>query len=122
MGVPQFCVYMSVSRSEVESVFENVVQDLLQSNNNHVSNPSEINNGFCSIVAAEVYERLGQPSNMNLCKDVDSEHYWLEVNEMFFDSERTAGVDDWRDLPYWNRHTPPSNSFEYALWVKHTGF
>lgn len=113
---------MSVSRSEVESVFENVVEDMLGSGNNHADSRADINDGFCSIVAAEVYERLGEPSNVDLCKDTDSEHYWLEVEGLFFDAERTSGVEDWTDLPYWNRHTAPSDDFEYGLWVKHTGF
>lgn len=113
---------MSVSSSEVESVFEEVVEDVLSSSNNSVSSRAGINDGFCSVVAAEVYERLGEPSTVRLCKDVDDEHFWLECGGLFFDAERTGGVGDWRDLPYWSRHEVPSGGFEYGLWVKHTGF
>lgn len=111
---------MSVSNSEIESVFEEVVTDLF--NSGKVSNRAEINDGFCSIVAAEVYERLDRPSNVDLCRDVKRNHYWLESGGLFFDAERTRGVSDWSDLPYWSRHNIPSGGFEYDTWAKHTGF
>lgn len=113
---------MSVSISEVEFVFEDVVEDVLNSSNNSVGSRSGINDGFCSIVAAEVFERLGEPSDVRLCKDAEDEHYWLECDGSFFDAERTGGVEDWRELPYWSRHRVPSDGMEYGSWVKHTGF
>lgn len=111
---------MAVGTEDVESMFEEVVGDLLGSG--RVDSRASVNDGFCSIVAAEVYERLGGPSNVDLCKDAENEHYWLECEGLFFDAERTSGVGDWRDLPYWSRHDVPSGGLEYGLWVKHTGF
>lgn len=112
------------SVSEVESVFEEVVGDVIASDGNSVSSRSEVNDGFCSIVAAEVYERLGEPEEMQLCVEsgggAGGEHYWIEYEGLFYDAERPEGVEDWRDLPYWKRHETPSG-FEYDLWVKHTG-
>lgn len=109
---------------DVNSVLEAVVGDLLSKDlTPPVNSRADINEGYCGVVAAEVYERLGEPEGMKLCKaGTQSDfHYWIEFEGDFYDAERPEGVSDWQDLPFWKRH-PNVNDFEYDLWVKHTGF
>jgi len=106
--------------SNVSAKFETVVAELLEKDES-INSVADVNDGYCSIVASEVYERLGEPDDVRLCVDVNKEHYWLECNGLFYDAERPDGVSEWRELPYWKRHPEPSD-FEYDFWVKHTGF
>lgn len=109
--------------SDIESVFEDVVQDVLSSQSLSVNSRADINEGFCGTVAAEVYERMGQPEEMKLCRAGSQSdfHYWVEFESEFYDAERTSGVSDWQELPFWKRH-PQVSEFEYDLWAKQSGF
>lgn len=107
----------------IESVFEDVVRDVLSSESLSVTSRADINEGFCGTVAAEVYERMGEPEGMRLCRAGSQSdfHYWVEYNGEFYDAERTSGVSSWQDLPFWKRH-PQVSEFEYEAWVKQGGF
>lgn len=110
--------------SEVSAIFETVVEELLSKElTPPVNSRSDINDGYCGVAAAEVYERLGKPDGMKLCRaGTQSDfHYWIEYDGEFYDAERTEGVSDWQELPFWKRH-PNVTDFKYDPWVKHTGF
>lgn len=106
----------------VTSVLNEVVVELLEDDENTVDSRSDINDGRCHAVAAEVYTRLGKPSGMKLCVDrkPGGRHYWIEYEGEFYDAERPEGVSEWRELPYWRRNNAPDD-FEYGVWLKHTG-
>lgn len=72
--------------------------------------PIEINSGCCADFATVVWERLGKPSD-EVLEFVDDEslgagrytHTFLRFKGRYYDAEAPEGVDDWQDLPIFQR-------------------
>lgn len=76
----------------------------------HVESAESINRGACMDWAEELAHTLGENGYTPELWAVDTPdgdmiHVWVYVNETgrHYDSEATAGVDDWRDLPIMKR-------------------
>lgn len=108
---------MSTTEQDISSILQSLQKTLLQKP--HISSIEDINEGYCGMVAGNVYTKLGKPDEMKLCRAGEQSdfHYWIEYQGTFYDVERPEGVANWQDLPFFKRH-PEVSSFEYELWVK----
>lgn len=73
--------------------------------------PCDINMGECAIFADAVRDQVPDVTVVDNVEwvaqgafDVKAEHAFLECGGRFYDSETPDGVDDWRDLPFFQRN------------------
>lgn len=96
-------------RNAVEAERDNMIsQDL----NPPVNRARDINTGFCLKFAENVTERLENPENVQLLSmgTLSTNHIWIEFDGLHYDSEAVDGVQDWRELPFWDRVSPPEDA------------
>lgn len=84
------------------------VRDKLLSNpvSPRVENPADINNHYCRYVAETVVDREGDKYDLQILGDGGRGfvHMWIACNGRHYDAECIEGVDDHRDLPFFQRH------------------
>jgi hypothetical protein len=72
-----------------------------------VETPADINDThYCRYVAETVAERVGDEYDVEILEDGARgyAHVWLSVDGRHYDAECVEGVDDYRDLPFFQRH------------------
>lgn len=84
------------------------VRDKLLSNpvSPRVSDPGDINLHYCRYVAETVAEQMDDEIEMEILEDGGRGHVhtWLRYDGRHYDAECIDGVDDYRDLPFFQRH------------------
>ena len=72
----------------------------------------DINNGFCNAAAQKVFDELGEPEGMRVLEahTMGARHQWVEYDGKHYDVEATGGVDDYEDLPIWDRYGSPGDT------------
>lgn len=106
-----------LTHQNVAKMVRRVVNDLYSET--EISSQKEMNEGYCGVVAGEVYTRLGKPDELQLCfaGEHANFHYWIEYNGRFYDAERPDGVETWKSLPFFSRHSDVS-TYQYESWEK----
>mgnify|MGYP006289626547 CR=1 FL=1 len=71
-----------------------------------VETPADINNHYCRYVAETVQDRLGDQYDLQILEDGGRGfvHTWIMYDGRHYDAERPEGVDDYHDLPFFERH------------------
>lgn len=76
--------------------------------------PYDINNGKCGILARIVAERLEEAEPRTTGQMYDQEppypseyygHTWIYYKGKHYDAEELEGVENWKNLPIFNRRT-----------------
>lgn len=72
------------------------------------ASPREINNGLCADFGDLVWNKLGRPDWINFTDNVfegqeEYRHSWISQDGLHFDAEAPEGVEDWRQLPIFQR-------------------
>lgn len=91
-----------------------------------------VNDGYCRYVAEEAYERSGLPDDVEILENGNrSSHHFIEYDGQYYDAEAPEGVEDWRDLPFFERTatpewepdvvTPEDEKAEAKAWVPYEG-
>lgn len=71
-----------------------------------VEQPADINNHYCRYVAETVVDRVGDQYDLQILEDGGRGfvHTWIAYAGRHYDAECTDGVDDYQDLPFFQRH------------------
>lgn len=71
-----------------------------------VDDAEDINLHYCRYVAETVADRVGEESGVRVIEDGGRgfAHTWVECDGRHYDAECVEGVDDYRDLPFFQRH------------------
>lgn len=71
-----------------------------------VETPADINTHYCRYVARTVVDRVGDDVDVRIVEDGGRgyAHTWLVHDGRHYDAECVEGVDDYRDLPFFQRH------------------
>ena len=71
-----------------------------------VETPRDINLHYCRYVAEAVVDRLPDDAPVRVLEDGGRGyvHTWLALDGRHYDAECVAGVEDYRDLPFFRRH------------------
>lgn len=71
-----------------------------------VEDPTDINLHYCRYVAETVVENLGDEFDVEILEDGGRgfAHAWIAHDGCHYDAECVEGVDDHRDLPFFQRH------------------
>lgn len=75
----------------------------------------EINAGYCADFADVLWtDILGRPKDVGFVAlyEDGAGHTWLIHKDRHYDAETPEGVEDWKDLPIWQRITPPNKPLE----------
>lgn len=81
-----------------------------------IRSPKQINQGFCGKFAKDVRSLTDEEAYLAgdsrvMCGQVCNRwlfrvgHVWVTDGILHYDSERPDGADDWKDLPFYNRHS-----------------
>lgn len=92
-----------------------------------VETPQDINLHFCRYVAETVADRVGDEIDIQILEDGRHgyAHTWISHDDQHYDAECPEGVDDHRELPFFQRHPEAayhveSGSADQAV-VRHRG-
>ena len=102
-----------MSSEEVAQTAENVTNSYLDRDLSPEANTTEeLNNGFCNAVAQEIFEEAGKPDGMQVMEasTMGGRHQWVSYNGRHYDAETPTGVENFEDLPVWERFGEPGEA------------
>lgn len=92
---------------EVERALLDIREQLLSNPvSPRVETPREINRHYCQYVARRVADRVGDQVEVRILEDggYGFAHTWIASDCRHYDVERPEGVNDHRELPFFQRH------------------
>ncbi|MEF8757048.1 MAG: hypothetical protein V5A33_02315, partial [Halobacteriales archaeon] len=71
-----------------------------------VETPADVNRHYCRYVAERVAEQVGDDLDVQILEDGAGgfAHVWLAHDGRHYDAECVDGVEDYRELPFFQRH------------------
>jgi hypothetical protein len=71
-----------------------------------VETPADIGEHYCRYVAQTVADRVSDETDVRVVQDggAGHAHVWLVSDGRHYDAECVEGVDDYHDLPFFQRH------------------
>lgn len=80
-----------------------IVSDWMIRTTPMVDSPAEINGGYCKQLAEIVSGRVHEPTKiLRAWQGMGSRHFFIESGGKYYDAERPDGVDEIKDLPFFN--------------------
>ena len=92
---------------ELEQALRDVRETLLSKPvSPRVESPADIDRHYCRYVAETVVDRVGDRDDLQILEDGGGGvvHTWLVCDGRHYDAECPEGVDDYRDLPFFERN------------------
>lgn len=79
-----------------------------------VETPADINKRYCRYVAETVANRVGDQYDLQLLEDGGwgFVHTWIACDGRHYDAECPGGVEDHRELPFFDRHPAAAMNVE----------
>lgn len=94
-----------MTEREIQIAAINVTADLLADGDiPEIQHVQDINDGWCLHFAEQVRDRVGGDVEVYEHVGYGWAHCWVECDGRAYDAEAPAGVDDWRELPFSQRH------------------
>jgi hypothetical protein len=98
----------NLTEDEISNTITGVADDLLEKDS--VNSVEEINDGYCLYVAETVANEVeGDVQLMEHGTMGEFSHHFVEHDGQYYDAEAPDGVDDWQDLPFFDRTEMPSD-------------